>query len=65
MYSDISITDGYKNGYRTFKGTAYRDYTREHGSITKIVELGGNLIVVFEHGIGFLEVNERAVAAQA
>ena len=65
MYSDISITDGYKNGYRTFKGTAYRDYTREHGSITKIVELGGNLIVVFEHGIGFLEINERAVAAQA
>lgn len=65
MYSDISITDGYRNGYRTFKGTSYRDYTREYGSITKIVEFGGNLIVVFEHGIGFLEVNERAVAAQS
>ena len=65
MYSDISITDGYQNGFRTFKGTAYRDYTREYGSITKIIELGGNLIVVLEHGIGFLEVNERAVAAQS
>lgn len=65
MYSDINITDGYKNGYRTFQGTAYRDYTREYGSITKIVEFSGNLIVIFEHGIGFLEVNEKAVAAQS
>lgn len=65
MYSDINITDGFKNGFRTFRSTAYQDYTREYGSITKIVELQGNLIVVFEHGVGFLEVNEKAVAAQS
>ena len=65
MYSDINITDGFKNGFRTFRSTAYQDYTREYGSITKILELQGNLIVVFEHGVGFLEVNEKAVAAQS
>ncbi len=65
MYSDINVTDGFKNGFRTFRSTAYRDYTREYGSITKLVELQGNLIVVFEHGVGFLEVNEKAVAAQS
>ena len=65
MYSDINITDGFQNGFRTFRGTTYRDYTREYGSIIKIVELSGYLLVVFEHGIGLIEVNEKAIAAQA
>jgi len=27
MYSDINITDAYKNNFRIFRGTNYRDYT--------------------------------------
>ena len=57
MYSDIHINDAYKNGYRVFQGTHYRDYTREYGEIVKLVSLESNLLVVFEHGIGLLEIN--------
>ena len=64
MYSNINITDAYQNGYRVFTGTNYRDYTRQYGEITKLVNLADNLLVIFEHGIALIPVNERAVAAQ-
>ena len=63
-YSDINITDAFKNGFRTFKSTHYRDYPKTYGQITKIVELRGNLMCVFEHGIALIAVNERAVAGE-
>jgi hypothetical protein len=61
-YSDISITNSFKNGFRIFKNGNYRDYNMEYGAITKIVEFFGNIICVFEHGIAKIPVNERAVA---
>ena len=64
IYSDVHITDAFKNGFRTFQGTHYRDYTREYGSITKLISLGDSLLVIFEHGIARVPVNERAVAAE-
>ena len=64
MYSDIHINDAYKNGYRVFQGTHYRDYTREYGEIVKLVSLESNLLVVFEHGIGLLEVNQQMLTQQ-
>lgn len=64
MYSDIHITDAYKNGFRVFKGTNYRDYTREYGEIVKLVPFESSLLCVFEHGIAMIPVNERAVAGQ-
>lgn len=64
MYSDIHINDGYKNGYRVFQGQNYRDYTRQYGSIVKLLNYKDNLFVVFEHGLAIIPVNERAVAAQ-
>ena len=63
-YSDINITDAFKNGFRTFKSTHYRDYPKTYGQITKIVELRGNLMCIFEHGIALIAVNERAVAGE-
>ena len=63
-YSDIAINDAFKNGFRTFQGTHYRDYPKTYGSITKLVELRGNLLCVFEHGVCLIPVNERAVAGQ-
>lgn len=59
MYSDIYISDAYKNSYRVFQLSNYRDYNSEYGFITKIVEWYGNLIVVFERGVGLISVNER------
>lgn len=64
LYSDIHVNDAYKNGYRVFQGTHYRDYPKTYGSITKLIEFNGNIICVFEHGIALIPVNERAVAGE-
>ena len=64
IYSDIHINDAFKNGFRVFRGTNYRDYTREYGEIVKLISLQSNLLCVFEHGVALIPVNERAVAGQ-
>ena len=63
-YSDIHVNDAFKNGFRTFQGTHYRDYPKTYGQITKLVELRGSLLCVFEHGIALIPVNERAIAGE-
>lgn len=63
-YSDVHINDAFKNGFRVFQGTHYRDYPKTYGSITKLVELRGSLLCVFEHGVALIPVNERAVAGE-
>lgn len=64
MYSDIYINDAFKNGFRVFQLTHYRDYPRTYGAISKLVELFGNILCIFEHGIALIPVNERAVAGE-
>lgn len=59
MYSDIHVTDAFKNAYRTFQINNYRDYSKEYGAIIDILEWYGNILVVFEHGVGILPVNEK------
>lgn len=61
-YSDIHVNDAFKNGFRVFQGTHFRDYPKTYGSITKILELRGNILCVFEHGIAIIPVNERVEA---
>ena len=63
-YSDINVNDAFKNGFRTFQGTNYRDYPKTYGQITKLIEFRGKLVCVFEHGVAIIPVNERAVAGQ-
>ena len=58
-YSNLNITDAYKNGFRVFQAKNYRDYPKTYGSITKLVEVSGNILCVFEHGIALIPVNER------
>lgn len=64
MYSDISVGDAFKNGFRVFQMTHYRDYPRTYGGLMKMVELFGNILCIFEHGIALIPVNERAVAGE-
>lgn len=64
MYSDIQITDAFKNSFRVFRGTHYKDYTRQYGEIVKLINYKDNLFVVFEHGLGLIQVNEKMIAAQ-
>lgn len=63
-YSNIKVANSFQNGMRVFKGQHYRDYSKEYGSIIELVEWGGNLVAVCEHGILLIAVNERAVAAE-
>ena len=65
LYSDINVNDAFKNGYRTFQGTHYRDYSKTYGQITKLVEIEGYLLCVCEHGILLIPVNERALAGDS
>ena len=64
MYSDISVGDAFKNGFRVFQMTHYRDYPRTYGGIMKMIELFGNILCIFEHGIALIPVNKRAVAGE-
>ena len=63
MFSDVHVNDAFRNGYRVFSGANYKDYPMTWGAIVKMIEWYGNIIVVFEQGIGLLVVNERAMAA--
>ena len=64
MYSNIFINDSYRNGYRVYNLTHYRDYSTIYGGITKLVEFNGVIIAVFEHGVAVIPVNERALAGE-
>lgn len=61
MFSDVHISDGFRNGYRIFQGLTYKDLTREYGGIVKLFNLRENLLCVFERGIGILQINREAL----
>ena len=60
MFSDIHVNDAYKNGFRVLRTTNHKDYPMTYGSITKILELQNTLLVVFEHGIGLIKIDNTA-----
>lgn len=62
QYSAIAIQDSFKNNYRESYSTYFRDYSQEYGSIQKLVEYNGNLLIIFEHAIGLAAINERILA---
>ena len=37
MFSNVSVTDSFTNGYRTFQGASYQDYTKQYGAIMKLL----------------------------
>lgn len=49
--------DSVTNEFKVLFEDCYRDYTKVHGSITKLVPFGGNLIVVFRHGVGLIPLD--------
>jgi hypothetical protein len=38
----------------------HKDYPMTYGSITKIIEYKNNLLIVFEHGIGTVAINNSS-----
>jgi len=64
-YSNILQTSVFTNGNRIFESKNYLDYTREYGSLIKLVEWYGKLIAIMEHGVVMIPVNERAMMTNA
>ena len=60
VFSDIHINDAYKNGFRVLRTMNHKDYPMTYGSITKLLELQNILLVIFEHGIGLITINNSA-----
>ena len=60
VFSDIHINDAYKNGFRVLRTMNHKDYPTTYGSITKILELKNSLLIVFEHGVGLVSINNSA-----
>lgn len=60
-FSNIQVEDDFKNGYRVFAPLAYQDMDRQYGAIVKLLPWDTNLLCVFEHGIGIIPVNEKAL----
>lgn len=62
-YSNILQNESFTNGNRVFESQNYQDYTKEYGSITRLLEWYGRLVAVMEHGVIMIPVNERAAMA--
>jgi hypothetical protein len=45
------------NQLRLILQNAYEDYTKTHGSITKLITKGNYVYVIFAHGIGVLDLS--------
>ena len=61
MFSNVQTEGDFKNAYKVFQGLSYKDIDRQYGSIVKLIPWGVNLLCVFEHGIGVLPINEKAL----
>ena len=65
VYSDVHVTDLFRNGYQVFRRGNFQDYTMNYGAIVKLVDWFGSLVCVTEHGVFMIPVNERALMANA
>ena len=63
MFSNVQANGDIKNAYRIFQGLDYKDIDRQYGAIVKFLPMDNNIFCVFEHGIGILPINEKALLA--
>ena len=61
MFSNVQVEDSFQNAYRIFQGLSYKDLDRQYGAIVKLLPWGVNLFCVFEHGLGIIPINEKAL----
>lgn len=58
-YSLIDSATTEANEWKQILSTNFVDYPKEYGSITKIIDNGNNVYVIFEHGIGSIPINVK------
>ena len=61
MFSNVQREDDFQNAYRIFQGLSFKDIDRQYGAIVKLLAYGVNLFCVFEHGLGIIPINEKAL----
>ena len=61
MFSNVQVDGDFRNSYRIFQGLSYQDIDRQYGAIVKLIPWGVNLFCVFEHGLGIVPINEKAL----
>lgn len=61
MHSERHIPNAFRNGYRSFLPSNYKDYDSSLGQITGMFNLRGNLLVIFQHGIGITAIEQRVL----
>lgn len=61
-YSNKHIASSFENNYRNFHPLAYKDYPTNMGQIVTMRELFGNVILIFENGVGIIPIQERVLA---
>lgn len=61
MFSNIQVDGDFRNSYRVFQGLSFEDIDRQYGAIVKLIPWGVNLFCVFEHGLGIVPINEKAL----
>lgn len=54
-YSLIDNAGTNANEWKQLLSTNYVDYPKEYGTITKIIDNGNNVYIIFEHGIGSIQ----------
>lgn len=59
MHSEKHIPNAFRNGYRSFLPSNFKDYDSSLGQITGMFNLRGNLLVIFQHGMGMTAVEQR------
>lgn len=59
-WSKPNVSEAFINSYRMIFNDQYREYNKEWGAITKLIDLGDTLMVVFQHGIGVLPINRSS-----
>lgn len=55
------VPNAFRNGYRIFLSNSFRDYDAGMGEIVGMFNHGNKLIVVFEHGVGAAEIEQRVL----
>lgn len=58
-YSTRHVPNTFKNGYREFVLNSYQDYSVDMGRIVALENYRNMMYVIFEHGIGVGEINQR------
>jgi len=61
MFSNVQREDSFQNAYRIFQALSFKDIDRQYGAIVKFIPWDVNILCIFEHGIGIIPINEKAL----